>query len=384
MFISRFCKHNIYQTVNKSIAILPGDGIGPEVTAQAVKIIKAIEKKFNHLFDLKEYLIGAAAMDKGLEPLPAETKEGCLKADAVLFGAIGDPRYDVNPHASERPEQGLLKLRKEMDLYGNLRPIKSYRKLYALSPLKEDQVQNVNLLICRELTGGLYFGKKEKADDGSWASDECYYHKDEISRITRLAFDEARQRRKKVTLVDKANVLETGRLWRSTVQEIQKTSYPDVELDMLFVDNAAMQLILNPRQFDVILTENMFGDILSDEASVIVGSIGLLPSGSYGDERALFEPIHGSYPQAAGRNIANPLATILAAGMMMDHFGLLAEEDLINSAVEYIIQEGMGTMDMAPRQIVSCSHLGDLISELIQEQKTNWGEVKKKFNDQFN
>lgn len=370
--------------MNKQIAILPGDGIGPEVIAQAVKVIKSIEKKFNHIFSLHEYLIGAAAMDKGLSPLPDETKDGCILADAVLFGAIGDPKYDMNPHATERPEQGLLKLRKEMDLFGNLRPIKSYRKLYALSPLKEEQIQNVNLLICRELTGGLYFGKKERADDGSWASDECFYHKDEIDRVTRLAFDEARERRKKVTLVDKANVLETGRLWRSTVQEIQKSTYPDVELECLFVDNAAMQLILNPRQFDVILIENMFGDILSDEASVIVGSIGLLPSGSYGDERALFEPIHGSYPQAAGRDIANPLAAILATGMMMDHFELLEESDLINSSVEFVIQEGIGTMDMAPRQIISCSHLGDLIANLIAEPKTNWGLIKKRFYDQMN
>ncbi len=364
--------------MNKSIAILPGDGIGPEVIKQALKVLYAIEKKFTHQFTYSECSIGAAAMDRGLDPLPPETLESCQRADAILFGAIGDPKYDLDPHAKIRPEQGLLRLRKELGLYANLRPIRSHKRLHALSPLKEEQVQHVNFLIYRELTGGLYFGKKQLDEAGQWASDECYYHKDEILRISKLAFDEARQRKKKITLVDKANVLETGRLWRTTVQALQKESYPDVELELMFIDNAAMQLILNPRQFDVILTENMFGDILSDEASVIVGSIGLLPSGSYGDGCALFEPIHGSYAQAAGRDIANPLATIQAAGMMLDYFHLIEEADLITAAVEYAINEGLGTMDMAPKQNISCSAMGDYIEDLITEPRGTWGEVKKR------
>lgn len=364
--------------MNKNIAVLPGDGIGPEVIQQAIKSLRSVEQKFGHQFELKEYPIGAAAMDLRLPPLPDDTLSGCNQADAVLFGAIGDPKYDVNPHAEIRPEQGLLRLRKELGLYANIRPIKSYRKLQALSPLKEEQIQNVNLVIFRELTGGLYFGKKQKDEAGRWASDECYYHIDEITRITKLAFEEAGQRKKKVTLVDKANVLETGRLWRSTVQAIQKADYPEIELDLMFVDNAAMHLLLNPKQFDVILTENMFGDILSDEASVIVGSIGLLPSGSYGQGKALFEPIHGSYPQAAKKNIANPLATILAMGMMLDYFGLVAESDLISLAVDQAITDGFGTMDIAPKQIISCSAMGDFIAELLMTPRASWVEVKKK------
>ncbi|MEP7266685.1 MAG: 3-isopropylmalate dehydrogenase [Saprospiraceae bacterium] len=364
--------------MKKTIAVLPGDGIGPEVIQQAIKIIKSLEQKFDHQFELKEYLLGAAAMNQNLEPLPDETLKGCLDADAVLVGAVGDPKYDRNLNATVRPEHGLLSLRRKLEIHTNVRPIKSYRKLYSLSPLKEEQIQNVDLTIFRELTGGLYFGKKQKDELGMWALDECFYHKDEIVRVARLAFDESRQRRKKLTLVDKANILETGRLWRTTVIEIQKNEFPDIELDFLFIDNAAMQLILNPRQFDVILTSNLFGDILSDEASVIVGSIGLLPSGSYGEgDKALFEPIHGSYPQAAGRNIANPLASILSVAMMMEHFELHQEEDLIHSCVDFVIQEGLGTMDMAPRQMISCSALGNFIASLLVAPKNTWGEMRK-------
>ncbi len=363
--------------MQKKIAVIPGDGIGPEVIAQAIKVLKAIERKYHHEFELNEYLIGAAAMDQKLPPLPKETLESCRRADAVLFGAIGSPRYDSDPHAILRPEHGLIQLRKELELYANYRPIKSYRKLYNLSPLKEDFVQNIDLIIFRELTGGLYFGNKSKDPDGFWASDECHYEKDEIIRVAKVAFDESRIRRKQVTLVDKANLLESSRLWRSVVQELQKSTYPDVELNFLYVDQAAMQLVLNPAQFDIILAENMMGDILCDEASVIVGSIGLLPSGSYGESLALFEPVHGSYPQAAGRNIANPLAIILAVALMLDYFGLIEESESIESAVNFVINEGLGTVDLATRTMISCSEMGDLISELVADTKSNWPEVRK-------
>lgn len=363
--------------MNKKITVLPGDGIGPEVIAQAIKVIHALEKKINFKFELQEELIGGAAMDQGLEPLPENTLKSCTQADAILFGAIGDPKYDQDPEQKIRPEQGLLQLRKTLGLYANIRPIAAYRKLHALSPLKEEQIQQVNLIIYRELTGGLYFGKKEMDPDGQWARDECYYHRDEIEKVAHLAFKHARLRRKKLTLVDKANVLETGKLWRATVRELQRSTYPDIELDLMYIDNAAMQLVLNPRQFDIILTENMFGDILSDEASVIVGTIGLLPSASYSETQALFEPIHGSYPQAAGRNIANPLATILATAMMLDYFDMDLEAKLIRDAVDFVITEGLGTMDMAPKTNISCSLMGDFIADLIQTEKSEWPQSRK-------
>lgn len=362
----------------KDIAVLPGDGIGPEVIAQAQKVLHAVGQKYGHTFNTKEYLIGAVAMDKGLSPLPDETLDACLLADAVLFGAIGHPKYDANPNAAIRPEHGLFSLRRKLELHTNVRPIKFHRRLHNLSPLKEELVQNVDMIVFRELTGGVYFGKKQKDELGNWAYDECFYHKDEISRVTRLAFDEARTRRKKLTAIDKANMLETSRLWRSTVLEIQKNEYPDVELDFYYIDIAAMQLILNPKQFDVILTENMFGDIVSDQASAVVGSIGIMPSGSYGEgDKAIFEPIHGPYTAAAGRNISNPLASISSVAMMMEHFHLEEEEKLIYAAVDYTIQEGLGTMDMVPRQMASCSAIGDFVANLVAEPKNKWPELRK-------
>lgn len=369
--------------MNKKITVLPGDGIGPEVVAQALKVIHALENKFHFQFELHPEMIGGAAMDKGLDPLPATTLQSCRQADAILFGAIGDPKYDLDPGQPLRPEQGLLQLRKSLGLFANIRPITAYRKLAALSPLKEEQIQQVNLIIYRELTGGLYFGKKEKDVAGQWARDECYYHRDEIEKIAHLAFKQARLRRKKLTLVDKANVLETGKLWRSTVQQLHQSVYPDVDLDLMYIDNAAMQLVLNPRQFDIILTENMFGDILSDEASVIVGTIGLLPSASLSDSQALFEPIHGSYPQAAGRDIANPLASILATAMMLDYFDMDNEAKAIREAVDYVILEGLGTMDMAPKTNISCSLMGDFISELISTDKSEWPLCRKNLQDKL-
>lgn len=281
--------------MKKRIAVIEGDGIGPEVTRQAVKVLNAVAAAFNHEFDYSYCLMGADAIDKTGTPLPDETIDICLNSDAILFGAIGHPKYDNDPAAKVRPEQGLLKLRKSLQLYANIRPVTTYSSLFHLSPLKSKNIEGVDFIIYRELTGGIYFGKKETAADGSQASDDCTYSREEIERIAHLAFQHARKRKNKLTLVDKANVLETSRLWRKVVQELA-LQYSDVAVDYMFVDNAAMQIILNPKQFDVILTENMFGDIISDEASVISGSLGLLPSASVGKGAALFEPIHGSYP----------------------------------------------------------------------------------------
>ncbi|MGV3656814.1 MAG: 3-isopropylmalate dehydrogenase [Chitinophagaceae bacterium] len=311
-------------STQKKIAVILGDGIGPEVTKQSIKVLNVIARRFGHSFQYAYALMGADAIDKTGSPLPDETVAICRQSDAILFGAIGHPKYDNDPTAKVRPEQGLLKLRQSLQLYANIRPVTTYPTLQHLSPLKSTQLEDVDFVIYRELTGGIYFGKKELAADYSEASDLCVYTKSEIERIAHLAFKAAQQRRKKLTLVDKANVLETSRLWRKVVQEIAGT-YPDVAVDFLFVDNAAMQIILNPKQFDVVLTENMFGDIISDEASVISGSLGLLPSASVGQQAALFEPIHGSYPQAAGKDIANPIGSILSAAMMLDHFGLFEE-----------------------------------------------------------
>ena len=254
--------------MKKKIAVINGDGIGPEVTRQSIKVLDAVAEKFDHEFEYKHCLMGAVAIDATGNPLPDETIEICLDSDAILFGAIGHPKYDNDPTAKVRPEQGLLKLRKSLQLFANIRPINTYPALHHLSPLKSKQLEAVDFVIFRELTGGIYFGRKETNEDQSWASDECSYSKIEIERVSHLAFKYAQQRRKKLTLVDKANVLETSRLWRKVVQDIAP-QYADVKVDFLFVDNAAMQIILNPKQFDVILTENMFGDIISDEASVI-------------------------------------------------------------------------------------------------------------------
>ncbi|HMJ45869.1 MAG TPA: 3-isopropylmalate dehydrogenase [Ferruginibacter sp.] len=347
-----------------AIAVIPGDGIGPEVTRQALKVLNAVAGKFNHQFNFTQCLMGAIAIDQTGEPLPNETIEVCLESDAILFGAIGDPKYDNDPSAKVRPEQGLLKLRKTLQLFANIRPVKTYPSLHHLSPLKNKQLEGVDLIIYRELTGGIYFGKKTLSEDMSEASDLCIYNKSEIDRIARLAFNSAQSRRNKLTLVDKANVLETSRLWRKTVQEIAK-DYPGVTVDYMFVDNAAMQLILNPGQFDIILTENMFGDILSDEASVITGSIGLLPSASVGNKTALFEPIHGSYPQAAGQDIANPIGSILSVAMMLDYFDLKEEAGLVREAVEWTINNEILTRDLYTVNFYFTSTIGDMMVDYI-------------------
>ncbi|MFL0095918.1 3-isopropylmalate dehydrogenase [Tenacibaculum maritimum] len=351
-----------------NIAVIPGDGIGPEVIEQAKKVINAVGFVYEHTFIYKEGLMGACAIDKTGTPLPDETIALCKDSDAILFGAIGDPKYDNNPSAKVRPEQGLLRLRKELGLFCNLRPVKAYDQLIRKSPLKEEIVKDTDIAIYRELTGGIYFGIKELSDDGKIAFDGCSYSKEEIERIAHLAFRAAQNRKKRLTLVDKANVLETSRLWRKTVTTLA-VEYPDVKLDFLFVDNAAMQIILNPRQFDVILTENLFGDIISDEASVIGGSIGLLASASIGKEDALFEPIHGSFPQAKGKDIANPLASILSAAMLLDHLGLHEEAEAINSAVQKSLELGISTMDINSEKPFTTSKVGDFIADYIQNQE---------------
>ncbi|WP_417600462.1 3-isopropylmalate dehydrogenase [Owenweeksia hongkongensis] len=348
------------------IALLPGDGIGPEVAKQAVNVLESVGKAFGHTFTFEEGLVGAIAIDKIGNPLPDETIKICLRGDAVLFGAIGDPKYDTNPDAKVRPEQGLLKLRKSLGLYTNVRPVKAYPTLLDKSPLKRNRIEGADMLIYRELTGGIYFGEKHLSEDGKQASDLCSYSEEEISRIARMAFEAAQLRRKKVTLVDKANVLETSRLWRRVVTKIAKEEYPQIELDFLFVDNAAMQMILDPRQFDVILTENMFGDIISDEASVIGGSIGLLASASIGDEHGLFEPIHGSYPQAKGKNIANPIASILSAALLLDYLGLNEEGNAVREAVDIALANGVVTSDLDEHSTYGTKAVGDYISVLIQ------------------
>jgi 3-isopropylmalate dehydrogenase len=350
-----------------NIAVIPGDGIGPEVTAQAKKALNAVADVFDHTFLYKEALMGACAIDETGNPLPNETVALCRKSDAVLFGAIGDPKYDNDPTAKVRPEQGLLRLRKELALFCNVRPVKAYDKLIQNSPLKEERIEGTDISIFRELTGGIYFGIKEISDDGKIAFDGCSYSIEEIERIAHLAFQAAQIRRKKLTLVDKANVLETSRLWRKTVSALAD-QYPDVTLDFLFVDNAAMQLILNPKQFDVILTENLFGDIISDEASVIGGSIGLLASASVGKENALFEPIHGSFPQAKGKDIANPLASILSAAMLLEHLGLHDEAEAIERAVQKSLELEITTEDINPQKPFSTSKVGDFIADYIQNQ----------------
>jgi 3-isopropylmalate dehydrogenase len=350
--------------MNLKIALLPGDGVGPEVVAQAVKCLQAVEETFNHHFTYTEAAVGAIAIDRNNDPLPTETLELCRESDAILFGAIGDPKYDNDPTAKIRPEQGLLRLRKELGLFTNIRPVKVFPTLLKNSPLKEAVIRGTDFTIYRELTGGIYFGEKKLNAEGTIASDLCEYSEKEISRIAHIAFKAAKNRRNKLTLVDKANVLESSRLWRRVVSRIGE-SYPEVALDFLFVDNAAMQIILNPRQFDVILTENMFGDILSDESSVIGGSIGLLASASIGDSSAMFEPIHGSYPQAKGRNIANPIASILSAAMLLSHFGLDDEANAIEAAVEKALQKNIVTPDLHPKSKYGTNNVGDFIADNI-------------------
>ena len=350
-----------------NIAKLPGDGIGPEVVEQAVKAVDAICKKFGHEVEYTFGYVGACAIDKYGDAYPEETHETCMKSDAVLFGAVGDPKYDNNPTAKVRPEQGLLAMRKKLGLYANLRPVETFKSLIHKSPLKEELVDGADFLCMRELTGGMYFGAKGREDNGDTAYDTNLYHRYEVERILKLSYEYALKRRKHLTVVDKANVLESSRLWRQVAQEMAP-KYPEVETDYMYVDNAAMKLITGPKFFDVLVTENTFGDILTDEASCVSGSMGLLASASVGEHTAVFEPIHGSYPQAAGKNIANPLATILSAAMMFEYaFGLMEEGKAIRQAVTASIEAGIVTEDLAApgEKKYSTSEVGDWVAAKI-------------------
>lgn len=325
------------------IAVLEGDGIGPEIIKQTLKVFNAIEKKFGYRFEYEKSLIGGISIDKTGYPLTNNTINICLNADAILFGSIGHPKYD-NISTKYSPEYGLLRLRKEMGVYCNIRPIKSYLSLIEKSPIKNSIAKDVDILIYRELIGGIYFGKKGRIKD--YAYDYCTYSKLEIERIGKLAFKNALKRNKKIHIIDKANVLETSKLWREVIKKLSSI-YPEVNTNFMYVDNAAMQIIINPKQFDIILTENMFGDIISDEASAIVGSIGLIPSASIGEKTSIFEPIHGSYPEAEGKNIANPIGSILSGAMLLDNLGLKEESKKIYNAVNYAINNGILTTDIA-------------------------------------
>lgn len=345
--------------MKKTIAVIAGDGIGPEIVGEAVKVLKAVAAKFGHDFTFNEKLVGGAAYDAYGDCLPEDTLNACTSADAILLGAVGGPKWDSLPGPKRPEKRALLTLRKELGLFANLRPAKVWEPLKDSSPLKPSIVgEGLDLLVVRELTGGVYFGEHTRAEDGLSALDKMPYSIAEIDRIARVAFESARKRRNHVTCVDKANVLETSRLWREVVQRIHDADYADVELDFMYVDNAAMQLVRAPSRFDVILTENMFGDILSDEASQITGSIGMLPSASLrGDGFGMYEPIHGSAPDIAGKGIANPLATILSAAMLLRHtFGLSAEAETIEKAVGEVLEAGVRTADLGGN--VSCSEMG--------------------------
>ncbi len=349
----------------KNIVVLAGDGIGPEITAAAVQVLEKVGEKFGHKFNFDHKMLGGCAIDKFGVPLPDETVEACKASDGVLLGAVGGPKWDALP-ADIRPEKGLLGIRKALGLFANLRPAVIYPELADASPLKKEVLERgVNVMVVRELIGGIYFGPRDVLDDGKTAYDTEIYSEEEVRRIAKVAFDIARGRRKKVTSVDKANVLLSSRLWRRVTEEVHK-DYPDVELTHIYVDNAAMQLVRDPSQFDVLLCPNMFGDILSDEASQITGSIGLLPSSSLGSEKAgLFEPIHGSAPDIAGKDIANPIATILAAAMMLDNIGLSDEARAVEKAVGAFLADGYRTPDLGEGKRVGCAEAGRLIAAYI-------------------
>ena len=347
-----------------NIAKLPGDGIGPEVVEQAVKAVDAVCRRFGHEASYTFAEVGACAIDKYGSAFPESTYKVCLDSDAVLFGAVGDPRYDNDPTAKVRPEQGLLAMRKQLGLYANLRPVETFSSLVDKSPLKRELVDGAEFLCVRELTGGMYFGEKGRLDGGDTAFDTNIYHRYEVERILKLAYSYAMRRRRHLTVVDKANVLESSRLWRQVAQELAP-QYPEVTTDYMYVDNAAMQLIRCPKFFDVIVTENTFGDILTDEASCITGSMGLLASASVGEKTGVFEPIHGSYPQAAGKNIANPLATILSAAMMFE-YALMEEGAAIRAAVAESIEQKVVTEDLADGgKAYSTSEVGDWVAKHI-------------------
>jgi 3-isopropylmalate dehydrogenase len=349
------------------IAVLGGDGIGPEVVAEGLRVLGAVGQAFSHEFVTRELPFGGVAIDSHGDPLPPDTLAACLKADAVLLGAIGGPKWSA-PSAKVRPEQGLLGLRKELGVYANLRPVKLQPALLNSSTLKPEILEGVDLVFVRELTGGIYFGEKKR--DANSASDLCTYTVMEIERITRVAARLAQQRRRKLTSIDKSNVLETSRLWREVCERVMKAEFPDVALEHMLVDAAAMHLIRRPRDFDVLVTENMFGDILTDEASMLAGSLGLLPSASLGDgKRGLYEPIHGSAPDIAGKGIANPVGTIMSVAMLLRHsLGLNAEAEAIEKAVSNAIGAGARTPDIAApgAKVLSTRQMGDAVLAELQ------------------
>jgi 3-isopropylmalate dehydrogenase len=356
-------------TVSKKIAVLEGDGIGTEVVAEAIKVMEAVARKQNMKLNFSYGLAGGAALDEFGIPLPDETLKLCLNSDTVLLGAVGGPKWESNPHHL-KPEQALLKLRKELGLFANVRPAKVYPALAGASTLRREIVENIDLIVMRELTGGIYFGEPKGINNNGKERvgfNTLIYSESEIERIARSSFDMAMKRRKKVTSVDKANVLDVMQLWREVVTQIAK-DYPEVELNHMYVDNCAMQLIRNPKQFDIICTGNLFGDILSDEAAMLTGSIGMLPSASLGENTAMYEPVHGSAPDIAGKGIANPLATIASLAMMFKYsFNMPAESDAIESAIDAVLKKGYRTADLVEdgKKTVSTSEMGDLVVEEI-------------------
>jgi 3-isopropylmalate dehydrogenase len=358
------------ETPIKKIVILPGDGIGQEVTAEGKKVLQKIADGFGHRFEFDEALVGHAAIEATGQPLPDETLQKLHGCDAILFGAVGHPRYDNDPSLPVRPEQGLLKMRKELGLFANLRPIRLFDELLHASSIKPEILKGADILFFRELTGDVYFGEKGRQNEGRTAFDLMIYHRYEVERIAHKAFQAARTRKKKVTSVDKANVLESSRLWREVVQEVGRL-YPDVMLEHQFVDAAAMKLIQQPRSFDVVLTGNLFGDILTDEASQIAGSMGMLASASVGERAGLFEPIHGSAHDIAGKGIANPLASILSAALLLDlGLGYREEAMAVTAAVDYALKQGFRTADIAdpatPKdKIVGTSAMGACVLQQL-------------------
>jgi 3-isopropylmalate dehydrogenase len=333
--------------MNLKILILPGDGIGAEVTSAAVDVLKAVAKKFGHTLELSDGLLGGIAIHKTGTPLPQDTIDKALAADATLMGAVGMPEFD-NTAPEKRPEKGLLGIRAALEVYANLRPVRAWPSLVESSPLKNHLVEGVDLLIVRELRGGLYYGTP-RGIDGDRAVNTMVYTRPEIERVTRMAFRLARNRRKKLTSVDKSNVLEVSQLWRRVVNDVAK-EFPDIELDHMLVDTCAMQLVLNPKRFDVMVMENMFGDILSDEGAVLAGSIGMLPSASLGESKGLYEPVHGSAPDIAGQNKANPLGAIGSVGAMLEYsFGLMKEAEAVNAAIGRVLESGRVTADLRPK-----------------------------------
>ncbi len=354
------------------IVTLPGDGIGPEVVAETLRVLHAAGEHAGFSLSVEEHLIGGAALDATEDPFPAATATACLAADAVLMGAVGGPAWD-HFTGNKRPESGLLALRKTLGTFANLRPVAVPASLAASSPLREDRVTGTDMLIVRELTGGIYFGEpkgRHVGEDGRWASNTMVYDEQEIARIAHVAFKWARRRRNKVTLVDKANVLVVSQLWREVVTEVHKASYADVELDMLYVDNAAMQVVINPRQFDVVVTSNLFGDILSDLAATLPGSLGMLPSASVGGKVGLFEPVHGSAPDIVGEGKANPLATMLSGVMMLEELGEQAAADAMRAGIEDVLDEQYRTRDMWQEglHLVDTREMGQRVTEKVQQR----------------